>query len=178
MGFCQYESPVFYAEKYKDESFVTLRDEEYISIDLKKGEIEIEESITRDFLNLHAMAGSSNERSLRFQETFYEFYKIEAGVYLPEGEKYDYNAVKEFETKDVLSQDVFYDGEKAVMYKLTGVQPGAITHLHYKRLVKEPRFIGATYFKNYSIIESQILQITFDENISHNRTQTSISEIY
>lgn len=159
-------TPNDYEKKYSGETFVNLSDIKNIEISLKRKGIYIEEHFYNEYLYLTNLTPSNTSRSIRFTEDFYQIKDVEAITYIPNNGKYKKEKIKGFTRKEVMSDDVFYDGQMAVLYNLPSLQKNSRTSLAYTRVVKDPKFLGAAFFQNTIITGKQVLEIKVDADVS------------
>ncbi|MCB0383332.1 MAG: DUF3857 domain-containing protein, partial [Psychroserpens sp.] len=94
---------------------------------------------------------------------FSEIKDIEAYTYLPSIDKridVDY-----FETKQEFDNMVFYSDDEYKSFIFPAVTEGAETHLNYKRIIKEPRFLGGFNFAIHVPTKSAQLSVEFPKNV-------------
>lgn len=150
---------------YPSDKVVRLYDGEKVSIELKGDDLEIKRHVLDKILYLDKKAGNYGDRSLRYTEEFYVIDDIKAYTYVPDGEKYKRKKVKHIETKDLISDDVFYDGQKARMFSFPSLTYGAISETGYVVNIKDPKFIGAFYFQSNLFTEKIELEIRHDKDV-------------
>jgi len=133
-----------YQKKYPDDKFVRLIDEQLITIDLDKGQFNIEYKVVEEDLYLTSDAHFAAKESRSFSH-FFELDEIEASSFNLEKGKYRESRVKDFKTKDRLDQS-FRDDSKSINFLFDKLAEGSRSRIEYTVNIKDPRFLPTIYF--------------------------------
>lgn len=161
------ETPNYYINKYQNEFAVKLQEHCLTNIKIKKGELEIEQRYIEKTVYLDKMASSIGNISLKYNPPFTSLDDVSAYVLNPQQDKDDYNKVKIKDIKDeaVMSDDIFYGGERAKIFSFPGLQKGSVSVLEYTKTIHEPKLIGTEIFQGFRVVEDQLLELAFDEGV-------------
>lgn len=161
------ETPDYYIEKYVGEYAVNLMDHCYTNIEVSKGKLDIERSYIRKNVYLDKLVGGMGNISLTYTPPFTEITSVNAFTQVPQaGEnKYSKEKVTKIEDKEVMSDNIFYGGNRAKIFSYTGLQKGAITQLEYTEKVYEPKLIGSEVFQSFGLSIDQLLELRYDEEV-------------
>ncbi|MCU0393478.1 MAG: DUF3857 domain-containing protein, partial [Thermoflexibacter sp.] len=72
---------------------------------------------------------------------------------------------KDYITSSVLSRNWFYDDYKERSFLFPAIEPGALTVLNYKEIIKEPRFLGVFYLNSYVPVQKSEYTLVVNKNI-------------
>jgi hypothetical protein len=164
--FGQEVTPEQYKEKYPDEKFIRLQDIEKVDISLGRDGLEIEEYNYAEYLYLSNLAASSTARSIRYTQDFYEIDDVTAMVYIPDDGEYKAHKVRDYTRKEVMSDNVFYDGEMAVLYTLPSLPKGSRSSQEYTRIIKDPKFVGSSFFQSGIVIENKVFELKVEKGVN------------
>ena len=151
-----------WSQDFSDEDYIYLKRHEHIKISLNDDTFNIVQNITEQGkFNSSKKLYFANE-SIGYS-SFSEIKDIEAYTYLPEKDKkinVDY-----FETQQVFDNMVFYSDDEFKSFIFPAVTKGAETHLSYKRIIKEPQFLGGFNFAIHVPTKSAQLSVEFPKNV-------------
>lgn len=102
-----------------------------------------------EILHLSSQSGNYANESVSFSQ-FHEISAIKAYTILPNQQRM---YVKDFVTKSVLGNNIFFDDLKEKSFVFPAVSSGAKTVLEYEEIIKEPRLLGVYYFNSYLPVE-------------------------
>ncbi len=161
-------TPSAYIDKYADEYVVRLKDHCYTNIAIKKGEIVIDRNFSQKNLYLDKSSSSIGNTSLQYNPPFTYIDNIKAYSLIPklDEDAYQKQKVKDITDKDVISENIFFGGNRAKIFTYSGLQKGAITVLEYTENVVEPKLVGSEIFQSFGKLEDQLFELTYDENIN------------
>ncbi|MGB0176132.1 MAG: DUF3857 domain-containing transglutaminase family protein [Owenweeksia sp.] len=159
------ESPSVYKEKYKDEFAVTLKDHTTTSIEVKKGKLDINQHTLRQTLFLDKRVSSMGNISLEYQPPFTEIEDLEAYILTPDGDGYSKEKVRDIEDKEIISEDIFYDGSRAKVFTYPGLREGAITSLEYTERIYESKLLSSEIFQGYTMQEDHLFTLEYDKEV-------------
>jgi Domain of Unknown Function with PDB structure (DUF3857)/Transglutaminase-like superfamily len=154
---------IVFAQDFSKEDYIFLKRHEHIKIELNKSEFNIIQSISEKAEYLTSKNLYHAIESIGYS-SFSEIEDIKAFTYLP---SYNKNLnVDYIETKQRFDNMVFYDDNEFKTFTFPAVTKGAITNLSYKRIIKEPRFLGGFNFGIHVPTKSAQLSIEFPKNVT------------
>ena len=151
-----------WSQDFSDEDYIYLKRHEHIKISLKKDKFDIVQNITEQGKFISSKNLYYANESIGYS-SFSEVKDIEAFTYLPSSDKrieVDY-----IETKQEFDNMVFYSDDEFKSFIFPAVAKGAETHLNYKRIIKEPRFLGGFNFAIHVPTKSAQLSVEFPKNV-------------
>lgn len=154
---------IVFSQNFADEDFIYLKRHEHIDIKINKGNFNITKSFSEQGKFLTAKKLYFANEALGF-DSFTAIEDINAFTYLPEEDKkveVDY-----IETKRAFDNGIFYSDQESKNFTFPAVKAGAETHLEYKEIIKDPRFLGLFRFGTFVPTESTKLSIEFPKNVS------------
>lgn len=152
-----------YKEMYPNAHFVRLNQEVNLDISINRGGIEIIQEIQEEDLYLDDSALHNSHRSLNFS-TFFEMEKIEASSVVFENNKRREIKVQNYREKDEM-ENSFYDDTRSVNFIFPDLRKGARSKLKYSQRIKNPRFLNAFYFGDFSPVINNKLTITASKDV-------------
>ncbi|MEZ4797717.1 MAG: DUF3857 domain-containing protein [Flavobacteriaceae bacterium] len=151
------------SQNFSDEDFIYLKRHEHIDIKLNKGNFNITKSFSEQGKFLTAKKLYFANESIGF-DGFSAIEDIKAFTYLPdENKKIEVDYI---ETKREFDNGIFYSDQESKNFTFPAVKAGAETHLEYKEIVKDPRFLGLFRFGTFVPTENTKLSIEFPKNVS------------
>lgn len=161
------ETPSEFIAKYKNEYSVRLIDHSFTDIEVKKGNVEINNSYYQKNLFLDKSASDIGNISLEYNPPFTSITSIKAYSMVPQADddKYSKEKVRDIGDKEIISSDIFYGGNRAKIFTYPSLQKGAITVLEYNEKVVEPKLAGSEIFQSFSIVEDQRFELTYDNQV-------------
>jgi hypothetical protein len=158
------QKKVDYAALYPEEKAIFLKRSKKIHLTLKKGKISVRSEVFSEILHLKAQSAELALESVRFSQ-FVKISNIEAYTLTTESEGRKKIPAGNFQTNDIISEDVFYNDEKEISFTYPGVSPGARTILRYTEELSDAHFLGGFAFSSYlPCIESET-EIFADKDI-------------
>ncbi|WP_425075548.1 DUF3857 domain-containing protein [Psychroserpens sp. S379A] len=155
--------PVFcWSQDFSDEDYIYLKRHEHIKIDLKNDTFDIVQDITEQGKFISSKNLYYANEAIHYSG-FSEIKDIEAYTYIPSTDKkieVDY-----IETKQEFDNMVFYSDDAYKSFIFPAVAKGAETYLNYKRIIKEPRFLGGFNFAIHVPTKSAQLSVEFPKNV-------------
>jgi len=154
---------LIFSQDFSGEDFIFLKRHEHIDIKINKGDFNITKSISETGKFLTGKKLYFANEALGF-DSFTALENINAFTYLPEEDKkveVDY-----IETKRVFDNGIFYSDQASKNFTFPAVKAGAETHLEYKEVIKDPRFLGLFRFGTYVPTKNTKLSIEFPKNVS------------
>lgn len=155
--------PVFcWSQDFSDEDYIYLKRHEHIKIDLKNDTFDIVQDITEQGKFISSKNLYYANEAIHYSG-FSEIKDIEAYTYIPSTDKkieVDY-----IETKQEFDNMVFYSDDAYKSFIFPAVAKGAETYLNYKRIIKEPRFLGGFNFAIHIPTKSAQLSVEFPKNV-------------
>lgn len=169
-----------YKKKYNYD-LVTLNKFTQISLEVDDDKIVIEKTDSEDSYFLNQYAQNYSYISLNYEAIFHEITDIKAYTLKPE-DKGGFSKINvsknDIQTKKVMSNEVFYDGEMSKEFQFPTLQEGAISHLTYKEITKDPHFFGRFFFSDLHPIEKQKLMISVENSIQLEFTYVNCTKSY
>lgn len=152
-----------FSQNFSEEDYVYLKRQEHIDIRLENHKFDI----TKTFFE-QAQFQSSNKlyfanESMMF-DSFTSIEDIEAYTYLPDLDKridVDY-----IENKRVFDNGIFYSDQELKSFVFPAVKKGAITTLSYKKIIKDPHFLGMFRFGTFVPTKKAVMSIEFPNNVT------------
>lgn len=151
-----------WSQDFDDEDYIYLKRHEHIKINLNENKFDIIQNITEKGKFISSKNLYYANESIGYS-SFSEIKDIEAFTYLPDTDKtvkVDY-----IETKQEFDNMVFYSDDAYKTFVFPAVAEGAETHLTYKRIIKEPRFLGGFNFAVHVPTKSAQLSVEFPKNV-------------
>jgi len=152
-----------FSQNFSDEDYIYLKREEYINIKLKNHTFDITKTISEQ-----AQFQSSNKLYFANESMIFDGFTsiedIEAYTYLPDLDKridVDY-----IENKRVFDNGIFYSDQELKSFVFPAVKKGAITQLNYKKIIKDPHFLGMFRFGTFVPTKKAKLSIEFPNNVT------------
>ncbi|WP_431134455.1 DUF3857 domain-containing protein [Psychroserpens mesophilus] len=151
-----------WSQDFSDEDYIYLKRHEHIKISLNDDKFDIVQNITEQGKFISSKNLYYANESIGYS-SFSEIKDIEAFTYIPSTDKkieVDY-----IETKQEFDNMVFYSDDEFKSFIFPAVAKGAETHLNYKRIIKEPRFLGGFNFAIHVPTKSAQLSVEFPKNV-------------
>ena len=152
-----------FAQDYSNEDYIYLKRHEHIKIELSKNAFDISKQISEQAEYLTAKKLYFASEAIGF-DSFTSIEDIDAYTFLPSINKkinVDY-----IETKREFDNGIFYSDQESKNFTFPAVTKGAVTHLNYKEVIKDPRFLGLFRFGTYVPTKSAQLSIEFPKNVT------------
>ncbi|WP_417613125.1 DUF3857 domain-containing protein [Owenweeksia hongkongensis] len=162
------KTPSEYIETYQNEYSVRLIDHSFTDIGVKKGKVEINNSYYQKNLFLDKSASDIGNITLQYNPPFTSITAIKAYSMVPKADDNEYSKekVRSIEDKEIISNDIFYGGNRAKIFSYPSLQKGAITVLEYNEKIVEPKLAGSEIFQSFSVVEDQQFELTHDNEIA------------
>ncbi|WP_456440900.1 DUF3857 domain-containing protein [Psychroserpens sp.] len=151
-----------WSQDFSDEDYIYLQRHEHIKISLNNDKFDIVQNITEQGKFISSKNLYYANESIGYS-SFSEIKDIKAFTYIPSSDKrieVDY-----IETKQEFDNMVFYSDDEFKSFIFPAVAKGAETHLNYKRIIKEPRFLGGFNFAIHVPTKSAQLSVEFPKNV-------------
>jgi hypothetical protein len=151
--------------QYPSEKAIFLNRSEHLVIKCGMGHLTVYEDVLEEVLYLKKEAKVFADESIYFSR-FSEIEKLKAWTYTPKGKPGKYKKVKvaEIEEKNSISGGVFYDDSKKLTFNFPSTGEGTKTYLSYRKVYKDPKFLGKFYFQYYIPSLNSEYKITVDNN--------------
>lgn len=163
-----------FAQDFPGEDYIYLKRHEHIKI-------ELDDHIFNIIQNTSEQGEFLTSKNLYFANKsigysgFSEIKDISAFTYIPDMDKTI--AVDHIETKQRLDNTVFYSDDEFKEFTFPAVTEGAITNLTYKRVIKEPKFLGGFNFGTYVPTRNAKFSIEFPKNVTIGYVQFNTDNI-
>jgi hypothetical protein len=156
--------PLFnFSQDFSDEDYIYLKRHEHIKIELNRDNFDISRNVSEQAEYLTAKKLYFANEGMPF-DSFRSIEDIEAYTVIPNGNRkinVDY-----IETKREFDNGVFYSDQASKRFTFPGVTKGAVTHLKYKEVIKDPHFLGLFRFGTFVPTKSAQLSIEFPSNVT------------
>ena len=153
-----------YKTKYRDKDIIFVKVQTEINIDIKKSNLKIEDKRYEETYYNNYKAGSFAEKDVSSNQ-FFKLTEIKASTLIPNDNKFKEIKVKEFKTKDVLSDKVFYEDITSTFFTYPSLREGSITKMSTTFDILEPRFLPLIFYKRYFPTENFELVINADKDV-------------
>ena len=153
-----------YGTKYKDKDIVYLNVKTEVLVNIDKTGLKIEETRYEEIYYNNYKAGAFSDGKIETSQ-FSKMKEIEASTLLPEKNKFKEIKVKDFKTKAVFDENIFYQDLFATSFTYPSLRQGAITKLKYTMDINEPHFFPYEILKRYYPIENFEFVINSDKNV-------------
>jgi len=152
--------------RFKSQHAVYVSEKEHLNIESKGNSYEIYSEVEWEMMYLTDQGKTYGDQSIYFSE-FTEIEDIEAISYLPKGNtgKFKKEKVKIFETEDVFSSSYFFHDSKKIKFTFPGTEAGTKIKLSYREKIKNPKFLGQTFFISFLPKVQSEYSVTFPENV-------------
>ncbi|MGN6569063.1 MAG: DUF3857 domain-containing transglutaminase family protein [Flavipsychrobacter sp.] len=148
------------AQRYSSENAVITNNTEHLVIKYDNGDLSLVSYITEDRLLISDQAPNIYNTQTIYHSYFNTLDELKAESLIPDGRRY--KTVKTIDYKTTASErdNVFYDDAKQTQISFARLVKGAITHVHYSVIHKDPHFLPVFYFQNYIPVVSSRFEIT------------------
>lgn len=134
----------------------------HYDLSVENGEPRAESTTEQEIMYLSENAGSYMSRYSFYQSSFHEVTRYKAYT-LANGRKTD---VKDFKSSQSISESVFWDDAQQVSFDFPGITAGAVGHLEYTTVHKNPRMLSPHYFSRFIPVLNGELSIRFPKGMS------------
>lgn len=151
------------SQDFSDEDYIYLKRYEHIKIKLNKDTFDISKNISEQAEYLTSKKLYFANEAMHF-DSFSSIEDIDAYTIIPETNKkvkVDY-----IETKRQFDNGIFYSDQESKTFTFPAVTKGAVTHLNYKEVIKDPHFLGVFRFGSFVPTKSAQLSIEFPSNVT------------
>ena len=162
------QSPLLdeYRKNYKKEKavFIYRNKEVNIDFDTKTDSFKIISKIESRMFHLRLHSQAYAQEAITYSD-YTKISDIDAYSLVQTAEGTRKKQVNNFQTRDAVSDDVFYNDVKEKVFLFSNITAGTQTHLAYKEELLEPRFLGSFFFTSYIPSEKTELTVSVAENI-------------
>lgn len=151
-----------WSQDFSDKDYIYLKRHQHITIKLINDKFDIVQNVTEQGKFISSKKLYFANESIGYS-SFSEIKDIEAYTYLPASDKkinVDY-----IETKQEFDNMVFYSDDEFKSFIFPAVTQGAETYLSYKRIIKEPQFLGGFNFAIHVPTKSAQLSVEFPKHV-------------
>jgi len=151
------------SQDFSDEDYIYLNRSEHIKIKLNKDTFDISKDVSEQATYLTSKKLYFANESMAF-DSFKSIEDIDAYTIIPETNKkvkVDY-----IETKREFDNGVFYSDQESKRFTFPAVSKGAVTHLSYTEIIKDPHFLDLFRFGTFVPTKSAQLSIEFPSNVT------------
>lgn len=165
-SFAQENTLATLKERFKSQHAVYLSEKEHLYIETKDNSYEIYSEVEWEMMYLTDQGKAYGDQSIHFSE-FTKIEDIKAISYLPKKNPGKFKKVKveHFETEDVFSSSYFFHDSKKIKFTFPGIEEGTKIKLSYRENIKDPRFLGQTFFISFLPTVHSEYSVTFPENV-------------
>ncbi|WP_291720679.1 DUF3857 domain-containing protein [Bernardetia sp.] len=155
-----------YRKNYKKEKAIFLFRNKEINIDFdtKKDSFKIVSKIESRIFHLRLHSQTYAQEAITYSD-YTKISEIDAYSLVQTVDGVRKKQVNNFQTRDAVSDDVFYNDIKEKVFLFSNITAGTQTHLSYKEELLEPRFLGSFFFTSYIPSEKTELTVSVAENI-------------
>ncbi len=154
-----------YNIKYKEHDIVYLKIKTEVSVDIDRPEhLKIQQTKYEEIYYNNFKAGAFSEEKIQSTQ-FSKLKEIKASTLLPDNNKFKEVKVKDFTTKEVFDNDIFYQDLYSTSFIFPSLRQGAITKLEYTVDVSDPHFFPFEVVKRYYPVESYEFVINSDKDV-------------
>jgi hypothetical protein len=110
--------------------------------------------------------GANYARDQIYSSSFVKLKNLKASTLIPNKKKWKLVPVTDFRQIKDDDNSVFYDDSEYTTFTFPGVQKYTKTQVSYDHIIKDPHFLGSTFFSSYAPVELARLTFTVDSKIS------------
>jgi transglutaminase-like putative cysteine protease len=151
------------SQDFSEADYLYLKRHEYIQVDLENQAFHIEKTVSESAQFQTAKKLYFSNESI-YYDSFTEVKDIEAYTFHPDTKKR--TDVDYIETKRAFDNGVFYSDQESKNFIFPAVKKGAITHLNYKEVIKDPHFMGLFRFGTFVPTKEAKLSVEFPKNVT------------
>ncbi|WP_338812284.1 DUF3857 domain-containing protein [Bernardetia sp. Wsw4-3y2] len=137
--------------------FVYRKKEVNIDFDTKKDSFKIISQIESRMLHLRLHSQAYAQEAITYSD-YNKIRNVDAYSLVQTADGIKKKQVVNFQTRDAVSDDVFYNDVKEKVFLFSNITAGTQTHLGYTEELLEPRFLGSFFFTSY--IHSQKTELS------------------
>ena len=136
-----------YRKMYPKEKavFIYRKKEINIDFDTKKDSFKIISNIESRMFHLRLHSQAYAQEAITYSD-YTKISAIDAYSLVQTNEGINKKQVVNFQTRDAVSDDVFYNDVKEKVFLFSNITAGTQTHLAYIEELLEPRFLGSFFF--------------------------------
>ncbi len=152
-----------FSQDFSNADYIYLKRHEHIKVNFDNSKLGITKQITEQAKYITAKKLYFANESIGF-DSFTSIENIDAFTVSPNTNKkiqVDY-----IETKRAFDNGIFYSDQETKNFTFPAVAKGAVTHLNYEEILKDPRFLGIFRFGSFVPTKSAKLTIEFPENVT------------
>ncbi|WP_338768752.1 DUF3857 domain-containing protein [Bernardetia sp. ABR2-2B] len=144
--------------------FVFRKKEINIDFDTKKDSFKIISQIESRMLHLRLHSQAYAQEAISYSD-YTKISDIDAYSLVQTADGIRKKQVNNFQTRDAVSDDVFYNDVKEKVFLFSNITAGTQTHLAYKEELLEPRFLGSFFFTSYIPSQKTEIRVSVAANI-------------
>ncbi|WP_338792855.1 DUF3857 domain-containing protein [Bernardetia sp. MNP-M8] len=137
--------------------FVYRKKEVNIDFDTKKDSFKIISQVESRMLHLRLHSQAYAQEAITYSD-YNKIRNVDAYSLVQTADGIKKKQVVNFQTRDAVSDDVFYNDVKEKVFLFSNITAGTQTHLAYTEELLEPRFLGSFFFTSY--IHSQKTELS------------------
>ncbi len=135
-----------------------------IDFDTKKDSFKIVSQIESRMLHLRLHSQAYAQEAITYSD-YTKISNIDAYSLVQSADGIKKKQVSNFQTRDAVSDDVFYNDVKEKVFLFSNITAGTQTHLSYKEELLEPRFLGSFFFTSYIASKTTEFSVSVANNI-------------
>ncbi len=144
--------------------FIYRKKEITIDFDTKKDSFIIISKVESRMLHLRLHSQAYAQEAITYSD-YTKINAIDAYSLVTTSEGIKKKQVVNFQTRDAVSDDVFYNDVKEKVFLFSNITAGTQTHLAYTEELFEPRFLGSFFFTSYIPSQKSEISISVASNI-------------
>lgn len=144
--------------------FVFRKKEVLIDFDTKKDSFKIVSQLESRMLHLRLHSQAYAQEAITYSD-YTKISTIDAYSLVQTAEGIKKKQVVNFQTRDAVSDDVFYNDVKEKVFLFSNITAGTQTHLAYTEELLEPRFLGSFFFTSYIPSQKTEFSVSVANNI-------------
>jgi hypothetical protein len=135
-----------------------------IDFDTKTDSFKIISNIESRMLHLRLHSQAYAQEAITYSD-YTKISTIDAYSLIQTAEGIKKKQVTNFQTRDAVSDDVFYNDIKEKVFLFSNITAGTQTHLAYTEELLEPRFLGSFFFSSYIPSKKTEFSVSVANNI-------------
>ena len=165
-SFSQEQTLASLKERFKSKKVVYLYDNEHLNIVTKDNTYSVFSEVEWEMMYLTDQGKAYADQSIYFSK-FIEIEDIKAISFLPKSRPGAFKKLKvtKFDTEDVFSNSYFFHDSKKIKFTFPGTEAGTKIKLFYREKIKDPRFLGQTFFISFLPKVSSKYSVSFPPNV-------------
>ncbi|AFM03226.1 transglutaminase-like enzyme, predicted cysteine protease [Bernardetia litoralis DSM 6794] len=144
--------------------FIYRKKKVNIDFDVKKDSFKIISQVESHMLHLRLHSQAYAQEAITYSD-YTKISNIDAYSLVKMTDGVKKKQVTNFQTRDAVSEDVFYNDVKEKVFLFPNIIAGTQTHLAYTEELLEPRFLGSFFFTSYIPSQKTEFSVSVANNI-------------